>query len=58
MTTPLFRSEVTSAKQASWMGPIHLAHHPRFSIVAGVALLLAGALLAYGAWGILHELLS
>jgi membrane fusion protein len=51
MTTPLFRSEVTSAKQASWMGPIHLAHHPRFSIVAGVALLLAGALLAYGAWG-------
>ena len=33
------------------MGPIHLAHHPRFSVVAGIALLLAGALLAYGAWG-------
>jgi membrane fusion protein len=33
------------------MGPIHLAHHPRFSVVAGLALLLAGALLAYGAWG-------
>jgi membrane fusion protein len=33
------------------MGPIHLAHHPRFSVVAGMALLLAGALLAYGAWG-------
>ncbi len=51
MTTPLFRSEVTQSKQASWMGPIHLAHNPRFSIVAGVALVLAGALLAYGAWG-------
>jgi len=51
MTTPLFRSEVTPSKQASWMGPIHLAHNPRFSIVAGVALVLAGALLAYGAWG-------
>ena len=33
------------------MGPIHLAHHPRFSVVAGMALLLAGALMAYGAWG-------
>jgi membrane fusion protein len=51
MTTPLFRKEVTQSKQASWMGPIHLAHHPRFSVVAGMALLLAGALLAYGAWG-------
>jgi hypothetical protein len=46
MTTPLFRTEVTQSKQASWMGPIHLAHHPRFSVVAGMALLLAGALLA------------
>ena len=51
MTTPLFRSEVTLSKQASWMGPIHLAHNPRFSIVAGMALVLAGALLAFGAWG-------
>jgi membrane fusion protein len=51
MTTPLFRSEVTQSKQASWLGSIHLAHNPRFSIMAGVALLLAGALLAYGAWG-------
>jgi membrane fusion protein len=51
MTTPLFRTEVTESKQASWMGPIHLAHHPRFSVVAGMALLLAAALLAYGAWG-------
>lgn len=33
------------------MGPIHLAHHPRFTIVASIALVLAGALLAFGAWG-------
>ena len=51
MTTPLFRSQVTQSKQASWMGPIHLAHNPRFTIVASVALVLAGALLAFGVWG-------
>ncbi len=51
MTTPLFRSEVIQSKQASWMGPIHLAHNPRFTIVASIALVLAGALLAFGAWG-------
>ena len=33
------------------MGPIHLAHNPRFTIVASIALVLAGALLAFGAWG-------
>jgi len=51
MSTPLFRTEVTQAKQASWLGQIHLAHNPRFSMVAGVALLLALALVAFGAWG-------
>lgn len=51
MTTPLFRTEVTQAKQASWLGHIHLAHNPRFTAVASIALLLAGALLAFGAWG-------
>jgi membrane fusion protein len=33
------------------MGPIHLAHNPRFTIVASIALVLASALLAFGAWG-------
>ena len=33
------------------MGPIHLAHNPRFTIVASIALVLACALLAFGAWG-------
>jgi membrane fusion protein len=51
MNTPLFRSQVTQAKQASWLGGIHLAHNPRFSIIAGVALVLAGAFMAFGAWG-------
>lgn len=51
MTTPLFRTEVTQAKQASWLGRIHLAHNPRFTAVASIALLLAGGLVAFGAWG-------
>ena len=51
MRTPLFRPHVTQAKQASWLGGIHLAHNPRFSIIAGVALALASALVAFGAWG-------
>jgi membrane fusion protein len=51
MRNPLFRPQVTQAKQASWLGGIHLAHNPRFSLVAAVALALAGALVAFGAWG-------
>jgi membrane fusion protein len=51
MTSSLFRTEVTQAKQASWLGRIHLPHKPRFSMVAGIALALAGAMVALGAWG-------
>ena len=51
MNTSLFRAQVTQAQQASWLGGIHLAHNPRFSLIATVALTLAGALLAFGAWG-------
>ncbi|MEO0027977.1 MAG: Colicin secretion protein CvaA [Pseudomonadota bacterium] len=51
LPTPLFRTEVTQSKQASWLGRILLAHNPSFTVVASVALLLAGALLAFGAWG-------
>jgi len=51
MYTSLFRAQVTEAQQASWLGGIHLAHNPRFSLIAAVALALAGALLAFGAWG-------
>lgn len=51
MNTSLFRAQVTQAQQASWLGGIHLAHNPRFSLIAAVALTLAGAFLAFGAWG-------
>jgi len=51
MTSSLFRNEVTQTQQASWLGGIHLAHNPRFSVIASIALILAGALLALGAWG-------
>ena len=51
MNSSLFRAQVTQAQQASWLGGIHLAHNPRFSLIAAVALTLAGALLAFGAWG-------
>lgn len=51
MSSSLFRTEVSEAKQASWLGGIHLAHNPRFSLIAGIALALAGALVAFGAWG-------
>ena len=51
MQSSLFRTEVSQAKQASWLGSIHLAHNPRFSLIAGIALALAGAMVAFGAWG-------
>jgi membrane fusion protein len=51
MQSSLFRTEVTQAKQASWLGSIHLAHKPQFSLIACIALALAGALVAFGAWG-------
>jgi len=51
MSTSLFRPEVIHAKQASWLGGIHLAHNPRFTTVACVALALAGGMMALGAWG-------
>ena len=51
ITAPLFRTEVTQAQQASWLGSVHLAHNPRFTVVASMSLVLAGALLAFGAWG-------
>ena len=51
MTPLLFRTEVTQTQQSSWLGGIHLAHNPRFTLIASIALLLAGAFLAFGAWG-------
>jgi len=39
------------AQQASWLGGIRIGKNPGFTLVAGVALLLAGAMVAFAAWG-------
>ena len=51
MNQQLFRPEVMQARQATWLGGIRIGHHPRFSVVAGVALLLAGCLVTFAVWG-------
>lgn len=51
MNQPLFRPEVMQERQASWLGGIRIGKNPGFSLVAGVALTLAGALVAFAAWG-------
>jgi len=51
MSQDLFRPEVLQARQASWLGGIRIGKNPGFSVVAGVALGLAGALVAFAAWG-------
>jgi membrane fusion protein len=51
MSQHLFRPEVMQERQASWLGGIRMGKNPGFSLVAGVALTLAGALVAFAAWG-------
>lgn len=51
MPQALFRPEVMLERQASWLGGIRIGKNPGFSLVAGVALGLAGALMAFAAWG-------
>lgn len=51
MSLPLFRPEVMQARQASWLGGIRIGKNPGFSLVASVAVGLAGALVAFAAWG-------
>lgn len=51
MAQPLFRPEVMESRQATWLGSIRIGKNPAFSLVAGVALTLAGALVAFAAWG-------
>ncbi|MFM7703628.1 MAG: HlyD family secretion protein [Rubrivivax sp.] len=38
------------AQAASHLGAVRIAHRPRHTLVAGVALILAGALVAFAAW--------
>jgi len=51
MNQPIFRPEVMQERQASWLGGNRIGKNPGFSLVAGVALTLAGALVAFAAWG-------
>ena len=51
MSLPLFRPEAMQARQASWLGGIRIGKNPGFRLVAGAALGLAGALVAFAAWG-------
>ena len=50
-TTPLFRQQALDAQQAQYLGSVRIGRNPGFSAVAGVALLLAAALVSYAAWG-------
>lgn len=50
MATSLFREEVLRAHTAQHLGTIRIGHPPRHTFVAAVALVLAGALVAFAAW--------
>ena len=50
MAESLFRLEALQAQAASHLGAVRIAHRPRHMLVAGVALILAGALVAFAAW--------
>jgi len=51
LSSPLFRQEVLNAQGAQYLGNIRIGRNPRHITVAAVALLLAGALVAFAAWG-------
>jgi membrane fusion protein len=46
----LFRLEALQAQAASHLGTVRIAQRPRHTLVAAVALILAGALVAFSAW--------
>lgn len=50
MAGSLFRLEALQAQAASHLGAVRIAHRPRHTLVACVALILAGALVAFAAW--------
>ncbi len=47
----LFRDEVLQERRTQFLGTIRIGRNPSFTLVTVVALLLAGALVAYAAWG-------
>ena len=51
MSGSLFREEVLRAQATQHLGTVRIARNPRHACVAAVAVLLAGALAAFAAWG-------
>ena len=51
MTSQLFRQEALDAQRAQYLGSTRIGRNPRHATVAAVSLLLAGALVAFAAWG-------
>ena len=54
MSSKLFRQEVLDAQSAQYLGGIRIGRNPHHATVAAVALLLAGALVAFAAWVGIH----
>lgn len=50
-TTPLFRQQALDAQQAQYLGSVRIGRNPGFAAVAGLALVLAAALVSFAAWG-------
>jgi membrane fusion protein len=48
---PLFRPEVMQAQSSQWLGSIRIGRSLSFSLVTGVALLMAAALVSFAIWG-------
>ncbi len=51
MTSLLFRSEALEVQRNNFLGTIRIGRNPGFTVVACVALTLAGALVAFATWG-------
>lgn len=48
---PLFRPEVQQAQSAQWLGVVRLTRPVGFAVIALAAVLIAGLLIAFSAWG-------
>ncbi|MFT3664436.1 HlyD family secretion protein [Piscinibacter sp.] len=51
MSSALFREEVIQAHRAQYLGAIRLGRSPSFTLMACIAVMLAGVLVAFAAWG-------
>lgn len=49
--SPLFRTEVTQAHAAQWLGSIRIGRPPSFGLVTALAVACAAALVTFATWG-------